>query len=131
MYVSTCCLRPSTSAAHALLWSPGKSWVPPIQILNLLDRQTRQSGIDIGLFPLLIARLHPEQQDNTRNQGRASCGKVQAIPDMVVRGVCGEEGPRANQAADVAHLRTKYKLADIRKEESYRVEMSLKGLVLY
>jgi hypothetical protein len=63
---------------------PLKPRMSPIQILNLLQTQTRQCSIHILFLPGLIILAHPKPKQNTQHKNRRRGRQIKSVPNMVV-----------------------------------------------
>jgi hypothetical protein len=74
----------------------------PAHILDPLQAQAIWIVTDVFAIPLPIIRLHPEQQENGTDQDIRADGQVQAIADVEIGSVAGQENPGGNGAVSVA-----------------------------
>ena len=58
--------------------------------------------IDIDRRPLLVVGRHPEQEEQGEDEDGQGGAEIEAVADVVIRRVGGQEGPRGDQATDVA-----------------------------
>ena len=72
-----------------------------IQILNLLLAHTHQLLLGVPELALGVVSLHPEKQTKGNEQSTTRGSEVDAVADVVVGRVGGEEGPGGDETADV------------------------------
>lgn len=85
-----------------LLWPPPEGWMSPVHILDFSHRLACQLLINVHILAVLVAPLHPEQQQDTRNENRSAGCQIQAVTNLVVGTIKGQEAPGRDQATDVA-----------------------------
>ena len=78
-----------TRAARLRSRPPPEWGMSPIEILNFSLWFASQFLININAFALLVASVHPEQEESARYQNRTAGRQIKPITDRVVGSICG------------------------------------------
>ena len=74
----------------------------PVEILNLPLRQSRKCLVDVDTIAAAIVPTHPHPKYPTEDGSGGGGSQVEAVADVKIRAVKGQEGPGGDQAADIA-----------------------------
>jgi hypothetical protein len=92
----------SSTAQYSDIPSPPRMF--PLKILDLYLRQSRKLFMRSGflLVPLIAVVLHPQTSANRNNSPYRSTPHIDAVTDVVERGVSRKVRPSCNETANIA-----------------------------